>query len=203
MSNCFFITGIGTGIGKTFVSAIFTEALKADYWKPIQSGDLKNSDSKKIKTLISNDITVIHPEAYRLTKPLSPHASAKADNTTIDLKKIKQPKTVNPLIIEGAGGIMVPLSENKLIIDLIKQLKVHVIVVSQNYLGSINHTLLTVEALKARDIPIAGIVFNGKTVSSSEEYILHHTKLKCLLRVGEEKNITSKTVLKYCKKVQL
>jgi dethiobiotin synthetase len=203
MSQRFFITGIGTGIGKTFVSAILTEALKADYWKPIQSGDLNNSDSKKVKALISNKQTYIHPEAYRLTKPLSPHAAAKADKISIDLKKIKLPKTENTLIIEGAGGVMVPLNNKDLIIDLIKQLKVQVIIVSQNYLGSINHTLLTIEALKSRNIPIAGIVFNGKKTPASEEFILQHSKLKCLLRINEEKEINAKTILKYSKKVML
>ena len=203
MANSYFITGIGTGIGKTFVSAILTEALKADYWKPIQSGDLNNSDSKKIKALISNEQSFIHPEAYRLTKPLSPHAAAKLDKTTIDVKKIKLPKTKNTLIIEGAGGVMVPLNDKALMIDLIEQLNAQVIIVSQNYLGSINHTLLTIEALRNRNIPIAGIVFNGKKTPASEEYILQHSKLKCLLRINPEKEISAKTILKYSKKVAL
>jgi dethiobiotin synthetase len=195
----YFITGIGTGIGKTIVSAIFTEALNADYWKPIQAGELNNSDSIKVRSLISNQLSVIHPEVYRLSKALSPHAAAKADKIAIDFKKIKLPKTSKPLIIEGAGGVMVPLNDKQLIIDLILKLKAEVILVSQNYLGSINHTLLTYEALKSRKISLAGIVFNGKSTPSSEEYILNYTGLKCILKIDEEKTVSPKTIIKYSK----
>jgi dethiobiotin synthetase len=107
-----FVTGIGTGVGKTIVSAILVEKLKADYWKPIQSGDLEDSDTLKVKSLISNTKSVFHPEAYRLTQPFSPHKSAKIDNITIEADKIILPKTDNQLVIEGAGGLMVPLADN-------------------------------------------------------------------------------------------
>ncbi|WP_412468935.1 dethiobiotin synthase [Pedobacter sp. KLB.chiD] len=176
----YFITGIGTGIGKTLVSAILTEKLKADYWKPIQSGDLEASDSLTVKNLISNPETVIHPESYRLTQPLSPHLSAKLDGIEIDLRKINIPVTDNNLIIEGAGGLMVPLNENELIVDLIKKLSVEVILVSQNYLGSINHTLLSVNLLKQFNIPVKGIIFNGTENNETERYILQYTKIKKL-----------------------
>ncbi len=199
----YFITGIGTGIGKTIVSTIVTEALKADYWKPIQAGDLNNSDSMKVRSLISNTKTFIHPEVYRLSKPISPHAAAKTDKITIDLKNIKKPKTPKTLIIEGAGGIMVPLNEKQFMVDLIKLLKAEVILVVKNYLGSINHTLLTYEALKGRNIPIAGVVFNGKPNPSSEEFILSYTKLKCILKIKEEKVFSTETIVKYGKKVLL
>ena len=199
----YFVTGIGTGIGKTIVSAIITEALKADYWKPIQAGELDNSDSMKVHSLISNKTSFIHPEAYRLSKPMSPHAAAKSDKVTIDFKKINLPKTSKPLIIEGAGGVMVPLNDKQLVVDLIKKLNAEVILVVQNYLGSINHTLLTYEALKNRKIPIAGIAFNGKSTPTSEEFILHYTKLKCILRIHEEKMISPKTIVKYSKQVKL
>src|SRR5690554_4985651 len=116
----FFITGIGTDVGKTIVSAIFTEALQADYWKPIQSGDLDNSDSDKVKKLISNSTSVFHESAYNLTTPASPHYSAELDGITIDLKKIKEPKTKNHLVIEGAGGLYVPLNHKDTIADLIQ-----------------------------------------------------------------------------------
>ncbi|WP_293786378.1 dethiobiotin synthase [uncultured Pedobacter sp.] len=176
----YFITGIGTGIGKTLVSAILTEKLKADYWKPIQSGDLETSDSLTVKNLISNPDTVIHPEIYRLTQPLSPHLSARLDGIEIDLQKIEMPITDNNLIIEGAGGLMVPLNEKELIVDLIKKLQAEVILVSQNYLGSINHTLLSVNLLKQYDIPIKGIIFNGAENKETERYILQYTKIKKL-----------------------
>jgi dethiobiotin synthetase len=199
----YFVTGIGTSVGKTIVSAIVTEALKADYWKPIQAGELNDSDSMKVRSLISNTTTFIHPEVYRLMKPISPHAAAKSDKISIDLKKIKTPKTINTLVIEGAGGVMVPLNDKLLIIDLIKKLKAEVILVVKNYLGSINHTLLTYEALKNKNIPIAGIVFNGKSTPSSEEYILNYTRLKCILRIHEEKIMNPKTIVKYSKQVKL
>ena len=190
----YFITGIGTGIGKTLISAILTEKLKADYWKPIQSGDLDTSDSITLGSLISNTQTVIHPESYRLTQPLSPHLSARLDGIEIDLNKINMPLTENNLIIEGAGGLMVPLNEKELIIDLIKKLNVEVILVSQNYLGSINHTLLSVNLLKQYEIPVKGIIFNGDENLETERYIQQYTKIKKLGNVPGLSNIDKEKV---------
>lgn len=171
-----FITGIGTGIGKTVVAAILTESLKADYWKPVQSGDLDNSDTMKVQALISNDKTVFHPEAYRLTQPFSPHKSAALDGIEIDLHSFKLPETDNTLIIEGAGGLMVPLNDKDLMIDLIKKLDAEVVLVIQHYLGSINHSLLSLEALYSRNISIRAIIFNGNSDGYSENIIKAHTK---------------------------
>lgn len=190
----YFITGIGTGIGKTLVSAVLTEKLKADYWKPIQSGDLDTSDSITVGNLIANTQTVIHPESYRLTQPLSPHLSARLDGVDIDLDKINIPLTDNNLIIEGAGGLMVPLNEHELIVDLIKKLGVEVILVSQNYLGSINHTLLSVNLLKQYEIPIKGIIFNGEKNTETERYILQYTKIKKLGSIPSFSNIDKENV---------
>ncbi|KQM66031.1 ATP-dependent dethiobiotin synthetase BioD [Pedobacter sp. Leaf216] len=190
----YFITGIGTGIGKTLISAILTEKLKADYWKPIQSGDLETSDSLTIENLISNSKTVIHPESYRLNQPLSPHLSAKLDGIEIDLNNINIPETDNNLIIEGAGGLMVPLNEHELIVDLIKKLNVEVILVSQNYLGSINHTLLSINLLKQYQIPIKGIIFNGDENLETERYILQYSKIKKLGGVPSLENIDKEKV---------
>ena len=191
-----FITGIGTGIGKTIVSAVLTEKLKSDYWKPIQSGDLDDSDTLKVKGLISNPTSVFHTEAYRLTQPYSPHKSAAIDGITIDLNKIIAPETNNNLLIEGAGGLMVPLNDDYLMIDLIKQLDVEVVLVSQNYLGSINHTLLSVAILKQYDIKIAGIIFNGKTDENSESYILNYTGLKLLGHLPEFEMVDKDAIIK-------
>jgi len=191
-----FITGIGTGIGKTIVSAVLTEKLKSDYWKPIQSGDLDDSDTLKVKGLVSNTASVFHTEAYRLTQPYSPHKSAAIDGITIDLNKIIAPKTNNNLLIEGAGGLMVPLNDEYLMIDLIKKLDVEVLLVSQNYLGSINHTLLSVAILKQYDIKIVGIIFNGKTDENSESYILNYTGLKLLGRLPEFETVDKETIIK-------
>jgi dethiobiotin synthetase len=180
-----FVTGIGTGIGKTIVSAILVEKLKADYWKPIQSGDLDDSDTAKVKSLVTNTTSVFHPEAYRLSQPFSPHKSAAIDGIAIDPQKFALPVTNNTLIVEGAGGLMVPLNNNFLIIDLIRQLDAEVILVSQNYLGSINHTLLSIYALKQDHIPIKGIIFNGAGDIYSEEFILDHSGLKLLGHIPE------------------
>jgi len=180
-----FVTGIGTGIGKTIVSAVLVEKLKADYWKPVQSGDLADSDSIKVKQLISNKQSHFFPDTYQLTQPFSPHKSAALDGITIEATKFVLPNTENDLIIEGAGGLMVPLNNDFLIIDLIKQLNAEVVLVSRNYLGSINHTLLSVFALKQRQIPIRGIIFNGNNDAYSEVYILKSTNIELLGRLPE------------------
>lgn len=192
-----FVTGIGTDVGKTVVSAILTEVLEADYWKPIQAGDLDNSDSLKVKDLISNDKTIIHPEGIKLSEPMSPHAAAKIDNVEIRLADFKIHETDNNLIIEGAGGLMVPLNDKDLIIDLITTLDVEVVLVSQNYLGSINHTILSINALKNRNIKVLGIIFNGDENAETEKYILNYSGLKCLGRVEQHKTINKEVVLSY------
>lgn len=152
MPKTFFITGIGTEVGKTIASAIVTEAMGADYWKPIQAGDLKNSDSHKVKKLVSNTDSHFFDNSYALNTPMSPHAAAEIDGIEIDLKMIKRPVTEKALVIEGAGGLMVPLNNKEVIADIISKEDV-VILVSRHYLGSINHTLLSIEALKAGELP--------------------------------------------------
>ena len=179
----YFVTGIGTDIGKTIVSAILCEALEADYWKPVQSGSLDHTDSDEIRDLISNSKSRIFPEAYRLPSPLSPHASAERAGIQIHAEKIMLPETSNTLVIEGAGGLMVPLNHQTLLIDLLSVLKAEIILVSRNYLGSINHTLLSWEALKKRQLPVYGIVFNGEANPETEEFILEYTRLPLLGRV--------------------
>jgi dethiobiotin synthetase len=191
----YFVTGIGTGIGKTIVSAVLVEKLKADYWKPVQSGDLDNSDSLLIKSLISNKQSKIHPESYRLNQPFSPHKSAAIDGITIDPENIVPPKTDNTLIIEGAGGLMVPLNSRFLMIDLIKKLNVPVILVSQNYLGSINHTLLSIQALKQSGISIKGIIFNGIKDIYSKEFILDYSGLRLLGHIPQYKSVDKMSIM--------
>ena len=180
-----FISGIGTDVGKTIASAIVTQALEADYWKPIQAGDLDNSDSHKIQKYISNNKTKIHTNSYKLNTPASPHLAAAIDRITIDIKEINEPKTTNHIVIEGAGGLLVPLNDTDCIIDLIQK-DYKVILVSRHYLGSINHTLLSFEALKIRKIPLAGIIFSGDENKATEEIILAKTKAKFIGRIEEE-----------------
>jgi dethiobiotin synthetase len=203
-----FITGISTDVGKTIASAIIVEALEADYWKPIQAGDLDNSDSHKIKSYISNDghpersrRTVIHENSYKLNTPASPHLAAELDGVTIDLKNIKEPnldsyRDQNHLVIEGAGGIFVPINDKECVIDLI-QADYKVIVVSRHYLGSINHTLLTIEALQNRKINIGGIIFSGEENKSSESIILNKTEVKCIGRIDQEPYFDQNVIREY------
>jgi len=190
-----FVTGIGTGIGKTVVSAVLVEKLQADYWKPIQSGDLDNSDTQTVMQLVSNATSYLHAEAYRLTQPFSPHKSAAIDGITIEPAKIVIPDTSNRLIIEGAGGLMVPLTMNFLIIDLIKQLGAEVVLVTKNYLGSINHTLLSIYALQKENIPIKGLIFNGRKDIYSKEVILDYAGLKLLGHLPEYNQLDKKAII--------
>lgn len=180
MKHQYIIAGIDTEIGKTVVSSIVAEALQADYWKPIQSGELGHTDTDKVKALVSNQRAVFHPEAYRLNTPMSPHAAAAIDEVTIAPENIQLPDTESNLVVELAGGLMVPLTHEFLNIHLIKQLNIPVILVSKYYLGSINHTLLSVEVLKAHGVDIKGIIFNGEPNPSSKEAILAYSQLPCL-----------------------
>lgn len=191
-----FITGISTDVGKTIASAIITEALEADYWKPIQAGDLDQSDSHKIQKLLRNTKSKIHPNSYALHTPASPHLAAEIDGITIDIKKIQEPITQNHLVVEGAGGVFVPINNKQTIIDLI-QPDYKVIVVSRHYLGSINHTLLTIEALQNRKIGIGGIIFSGNENPSTEAIILSKTGIKSIGRINEEPYFDQNVILEY------
>ena len=195
----FFVTGIGTEIGKTVVSSILTEYLQADYWKPVQSGDLHLTDTMKVQALVSNTKSYFHPERHRLNAPLSPHAAAALDGVQIQLSDFTLPQTSNHLIVEGAGGLMVPLNDQDLMIDLIKQLGIPVILVSRNYLGSINHTVLSIEALQRRDIPIAGIVINGEPNPATETFIESMSALPILFRVGHFAEISKEEICRFTK----
>lgn len=201
-TNNIIVAGIGTDVGKTFVSAILTEALEADYWKPVQAGALDHTDSDTVRELVSNSRTVIHPEAYRLTIPASPHYSAEKDGVRIELDEFRVPQTMRPLIIELAGGLMVPLNSHELNIDLIHKINAPVVLVSQNYLGSINHTLLSVDICHTHGLDIAGIIFNGERVSATESVILGYTNIKCLARIEKENAVTPQIVKRYAEQLR-
>ena len=171
MSKRIFVTAIDTNIGKTIVSAILCKALGADYWKPIQCGDLDNSDTLKVKRMTANYPGRIHPEAFALKHAVSPHSAAQKEGVDITLDEIHVPPTDNHLIIEGAGGVLVPINLKNTIADLIHHLDAQAVVVSKNYLGSINHTLLTIDLLKNRGIPVVGIIMTGAENPASEQAI--------------------------------
>jgi dethiobiotin synthetase len=191
-----FITGISTDVGKTITAAILVEALQADYWKPIQAGNLEQTDTMTVQSLISNSKSIFFEPSYALQMPASPHAAAENENITIELSKIIPPKTENHLIIEGAGGILVPLNDTDMVVDLI-QADDKVILVSQHYLGSINHTLLSVEVLKNRGIKLAGIIFNGSKNEASESIILKKTQAKHIGNILPEAHFDQEMVVKY------
>ncbi len=191
-----FITGISTDVGKTIASAIIVEALQADYWKPIQAGDLEHSDTHKVQSLVSNTQSHFHSNSYALQTPASPHLAAAMDGITITMNEIQEPKTNNHLVVEGAGGILVPLNDTQSVVDLI-QPDYKVIVVSRHYLGSINHTLLTIEALQNRKIQVAGIIFSGDENKSSESIILSRTAVPFIGRIAQEPYFDTNVISEY------
>lgn len=191
-----FITGISTDVGKTIASAIIVEALQADYWKPIQAGDLDHSDTHKVQSLVSNTQSQFHSNSYALQTPASPHLAAAIDGITITMNQIQEPKTTNHLVVEGAGGILVPLNETQSVVDLI-QPDYKVIVVSRHYLGSINHTLLTIEALQNRQIQVAGIIFSGDENKSSESIISSRTAIPLIGRIAQEPYFDTNVISEY------
>lgn len=178
----YFVTAIGTDSGKTIVSAILTQALQADYWKPIQCGTPKDTDT--IKSLINNGHCMLHHEVHFLKAPMSPHAAAKLEHVEIKLTDFKLPFTEsNCLIIEGAGGVLVPLNDHDFVIDLAQQFDSPLILVCNIYLGSINHSLLTINEIKRRGLKVKGIIFNGVENLETENYILQYSGYRCLLKL--------------------
>lgn len=178
MNTPIFITGIGTDIGKTLVAAIVAEALEADYWKPVQAGFADGTDAERVASLITNTQSVIHPESYKLTMPASPHIAARAEGIDIEIVKLFQSaqeiqeKTVGKsLLIEGAGGLLVPLHKNLLMVDFIRLLQARVILVSRNYLGSINHSLLTAAFCRSNNIDVLGWIFTDTYMDYEEEIV--------------------------------
>ncbi|WP_291721151.1 dethiobiotin synthase [Bernardetia sp.] len=210
MIHQYFISAIGTDSGKTFISAILVEALHANYWKPIQAGLPRDTDG--VKKLVSNTESHFLKERFCLTAPMSPHAAAKIDNINISLSDFELPNKTKDknLIVEGAGGLFVPINEAKngkadYIIDLIEKLELPLILVCNLYLGSINHSILSLEAIKNRNIKLKGIIFNGESNLASEQiienYVIHQLGSKVLLRVKQEQEITKELVKKYASKI--
>lgn len=194
----FFVTGIGTDVGKTIASAILTEAIEADYWKPVQAGDLDNSDTHKVRRYVSNQKTVFHPNSYALNTPMSPHGAAKIDGLDIKLDQISRPKTKNHLVIEGAGGLLVPLNNEDTVMGLI-QPKDHVIVVSRHYLGSINHTLMTLKLLKNQGFNVS-LLYSGDKHDSTESIIETMTEIPVIGRIENEPYFDQNVIKEYAQR---
>lgn len=194
------IAGNGQAIGKTFISAIIVQALEADYWKPVQAGNLDNTDTDFVRQHTSNSVSRFYPEGYQLSTPMSPHAAA-AEGLIISLSALCPPSTRNHLVIELGGSLMDPLTNKQLNIDLLEQWGLPVVYVCHNYLES-NHTLLALEVLKRREINVAALIFNGIKRTASEDFIMQYTGLPCLAKIDIQPEITRDTVVRLATEVK-
>lgn len=195
--NKIIVTGIDTDAGKTVVAAILAALFKGGYWKPVQSGAENIKDTIVMQHLLEADKHQIFNPAYSFQAPLSPHHAARLENISINPEQIIPPKTSRPLIIESIGGLMVPLTSKITTLDLFSQWEALWIIVSRHYLGSINHTLMTVETLKNRNLPVAGIIFNGTPNPDTESAILEISKIPHLASLLPEKTIAPETIQRY------
>lgn len=203
MEKILFITGIGTGVGKTICSAVLTRYFDADYWKPIQSGDLHYTDSMTVKDLTGNHV-YCHPETYRLQLAASPHQSAAEEGITISIDDLSLPETQKPLIVEGAGGLMVPISDTEFIIDLIEKLDLPVALVVKNYLGCINHSLLSIMAIRQRGLQLEYLILNGKFPSDTERVIRNQIhKETTVIKIPELSSPTQENINKALENLEI
>ena len=193
MTRSIAILGIHTGIGKTIASAVMAEAMSADYWKPVQAGT-EERDALVLKQLLTNGSSRVHDEAVVLSQPLSPHAAAAIDNVEVDYTKFAWPKTDNVLLVETAGGILSPMSNSTTMADFVAHYKMSAILVAQNYLGSINHTLMSIEVLKKRGIRLLGIVMNGVANKSSEDFIIQYSNIQMIACIPHFDKLDSASV---------
>jgi len=203
LPNRMFITGTDTGIGKTVISAILVAGLKGSYWKPVQSGLEEITDTQWVREKTGLPDNHFHPETYRLRLPISPHASAANEGVRIDLKAFQIPEINESdyLIIEGAGGVMVPLNEHLFMLDLMKRIDIPILLVAGSSLGTINHTLLSLEQLRTRNLEVLGVVMNGPKNSGNREAIEHYGNIPVLAEVEPlpviDPNILRQSFVKY------
>jgi dethiobiotin synthetase len=199
----FFVTGIGTGVGKTLVSAVLTEALQGDYWKPVQCGVAGGTDKQTVGGLISNTRSVLHEESYLFNEPASPHLAAALENVKIKMDGFDLPHSSSHLIIEGAGGILVPLNDDSFAIDLAREFEAEVILVCRNYLGCINHSLLSLDYLLKNDFPVKGIVLNGNFDKAVRTAIVNYSELPVLAEIPEINGLSKESVLNMAAQVDI
>lgn len=191
-------------MGKTLVSAVLCEALGADYWKPVLSGTEDGpADDDMIVPLLEGGSGRVHPSAYRFRLPLSPHAAAAAEGREVALDTLVLPSAARPLVVELAGGVLVPLSDWHTNMDLMARFALPVIVVSRHYLGSINHTLLTLEALRGRGIGVAGVVFNGSELADSERIITRLGQVRAIGSIPEVGEVSAQAVRSLTRRITL
>lgn len=183
-----FVSAIGTDSGKTLVSAVLCQTLGANYWKPVQAG--LPADADWVRSMCTSPAVQVVPERYRLLHPMSPHAAAALENITLELEAFSLPDTKAHLVVEGAGGLLVPLNDNTFVVDLAQHLALPLVLVSNLYLGSINHTLLSINELKRRKVPVLGIVFNGKANQASQDVIMKHSPWPALGHLPQLESVT-------------
>ena len=195
-SKCFIVTGTDTDVGKPVFAAALTGALDASYWKPVQAGcDADGSgDKERVAQLSGVPAQRILPEAYRLSAPCSPHLAAQIDNVEIDPARLELPQVDGPLIVEGAGGVMVPITRSLVFADLFARWACPVILVARTTLGTINHSLLSIEALRARGVPVFGIAFSGDENAESETIIAELGGVRRLGRLPVLENLNRETL---------
>ena len=194
MSPRFVVSGTDTGIGKTIFSAALTHALQAYYWKPVQSGLDEETDSEVVERLGGVSRARILPEAYRLKMPASPHLSARLESVTIDPERLIPPETDGPLVIEGAGGLLVPLTDKLLFADIFARWRIPLILCARTSLGTINHTLLSLEALQQRAIPVHGVVFIGDENRENQRIIADIGGVRSLGRMPRLPEMSAETL---------
>lgn len=194
MANSIAIVGIHTGIGKTIASAVIAEAIGADYWKPVQAG-IEETDSAVLRRLLTDCDSRVHNEAFVLTQPLSPHAAAVIDGVVVDFTTFAWPETDRILLVETAGGVMSPISPNATMADFVQHYQLPAILVVQHYLGSINHTLLSIEVLRSRGINLLGIVISGEENEASESFIVQYGNVRIIARIPRLQTICSSEVV--------
>jgi len=193
--SAFFVTGTDTGIGKTVVSAMLTKALNASYWKPIQAGLEEETDTEFVRRATDFSGSQIKSERYRLNTPMSPHAAAEIDDVEISIDDFELPDySTEHLVVEGAGGLHVPINDHDMIIDLISYLQLPVVLVAPSTLGTLNHSLLSIEALRSRDIPILGVVMNGPEHESNRQTIRHFGNVEILAEIDTIDPLNSATL---------
>ncbi len=201
MTRTIAVLGIHTGIGKTVASAVLAEGMDADYWKPVQAG-IEERDAHLVKQLITNGNNRVHDEAILLSQPLSPHTAAAIDGIEVDFTKFTFPETEKILLVETAGGILSPMSATATMADFVTHFKMPAILISQNYLGGINHTLLSVEVLRARGIRLLGIVMNGIANESSETFITKYSKVPVIARIPHFDRLDSASIKAYAAEIK-
>lgn len=177
----FFVTGTDTDVGKTVAAAWLVAKLGACYWKPVQAGNHPETDSAIVRRL--SGVDHILPEAYVLPEPIAPHEAARRAGTAIDLARLVPPACDRPLVVEGAGGLLVPLDDKAYVIDLAAELHLPIVLVARSTLGTINHTLLSLEAIRRRGLPLAGVVVNGPETPHNRAAIERYGKAEIIAEI--------------------